>query len=380
MAHWLDEAIFGPGGVPRRAQLYSEIVALARTGTYVHDSFRFRNDDGGETAATWITAQDVNITREKGANRVIRLRIQIGQTTTNANSDLTHQYKVRLSRNSGAYADVGAQGATAPVRYFNSTNVTHQEATTEQLAGEYTFLPGVIDEQGNTGDITWAGSTRQETELEFVLEIVDAQVAAGDTLDFRVYRTNDEALSTYAVTPRITMEAAGTTENIAGTSAGTSSDTANAHDATAPVTQQVTGTSAGTSADSGAATNATPSLTESIAGTSAGGSADSAAPSGVTSGPVVIFWPTGGPQGFTLTATATSSTTVDLSWQERTKKRARYEVRRDSMLIETTAKGASAYTDTGATPSATHTYEVRAVAPYWTATAGPEDTVTMPGG
>lgn len=93
---------------------------------------------------------------------------------------------------------------------------------------------------------------------------------------------------------------------------------------------------------------------------------------------LVAFWPVGGPQPLTLTVEATSSTVAALSWSDRSGGRARYEIRRGGVLINTTAAGAQSYNDTAATPGATHEYEVRAVAPYWNAVAGPVDSVVMP--
>ena len=94
----------------------------------------------------------------------------------------------------------------------------------------------------------------------------------------------------------------------------------------------------------------------------------------------VVFWPGGGPQATSPSVVANSSTEAGLSWSDRSGGRARYEIRRDGQLIHTTAPGATSYTDTGATPGASHTYEVRAVAPYWAAVAGAEGTVQMPSG
>lgn len=92
----------------------------------------------------------------------------------------------------------------------------------------------------------------------------------------------------------------------------------------------------------------------------------------------MMFWPVGGPQPPTLAAEAISPTEAELSWSDQSGGRARYEVRRDDELIATTAAGAETFTDEEATPEATHEYGVRAVAPYWTAVAGPTDSVTMP--
>jgi hypothetical protein len=176
----------------------------ARPGNYIQDAFRFRDDDGSETGASWLGLQNENVSLSKGLDRKFRLRVQLSQTLTNANTALTKQYKVRYSINGEAYQNVGAPGANTPIRYTSSMHVTHQQVTTEQLAGLYAFLPGRIDAAANTGNIVWAGTAREDTELEFVLEFVDALISVGHTFDFRVYETTDTALNSYDVTPRLT--------------------------------------------------------------------------------------------------------------------------------------------------------------------------------
>jgi hypothetical protein len=173
------------------------------------DGFRWRNDDGSETAATWAAARDANIESAPGANRVWRIRALINQSVTNANFDLAQAYRLRYSLNGGAYTVVPAQGTTGvPVRYFDSTHLTHQQATTELLEGANTFRAGSVDEQGATATITWASNSREDSEMEFVIEIVDANVSVNNTLDFRVYRTTGDALSAYSATPRLTVAVA----------------------------------------------------------------------------------------------------------------------------------------------------------------------------
>lgn len=50
----------------------------ASSGTVEQEGFRFRNDNGSETTATWLAAQDVNITQPKSTNT--RLRVILNST------------------------------------------------------------------------------------------------------------------------------------------------------------------------------------------------------------------------------------------------------------------------------------------------------------
>jgi hypothetical protein len=47
------------------------------TLSYEQEGFRFRNDDGSETSATWVAAQDTNISRGAGINTRLRMLTNI---------------------------------------------------------------------------------------------------------------------------------------------------------------------------------------------------------------------------------------------------------------------------------------------------------------
>lgn len=52
--------------------------STASSGTVEQEGFRFRNDNGTETTATWLAAQDTNITQPKSTNT--RLRFVLNST------------------------------------------------------------------------------------------------------------------------------------------------------------------------------------------------------------------------------------------------------------------------------------------------------------
>ncbi len=67
---------------------------------FEQEGFRFRNDDGTETTATWIAAQDANISRNKNAN--IRLRMLINATDDPA----AEQYQLEWRVSAGTWRKV----------------------------------------------------------------------------------------------------------------------------------------------------------------------------------------------------------------------------------------------------------------------------------
>lgn len=71
--------------------------------SYEQEGFRFRNDDGSEAAATWLAAQDINITRAAALNT--RIRVLVNAT----NDPPAEQYQLevkRLSEADSAYRKV----------------------------------------------------------------------------------------------------------------------------------------------------------------------------------------------------------------------------------------------------------------------------------
>jgi hypothetical protein len=103
-------------------------------------SYRFRNDDGSQTSATWKAAVNTNVTEKPFVT--FRCRFLIQQTVSNANTNLTRAYKLRYSLNGGAYDDVIAiNGTTGQIRYSTSSNVSDGDATTQQI-GSGSFIAG----------------------------------------------------------------------------------------------------------------------------------------------------------------------------------------------------------------------------------------------
>ena len=74
---------------------FSVAVILSETGagaaTLEQTHYRFRNDDGSETTATWAAAEDTPISLAK--NTPVRLRVEIGATGDPANAAYKLQYR-----------------------------------------------------------------------------------------------------------------------------------------------------------------------------------------------------------------------------------------------------------------------------------------------
>jgi hypothetical protein len=98
--------------------------------TVVQEGFRWRNDDGSETTATWAAAQDTNASLALATNT--RLRVVLDATGDPAPTAYTLYYK-KSTDSTWLPVAVGSGGGD-PVYVATSSNITASgEATTAQL-------------------------------------------------------------------------------------------------------------------------------------------------------------------------------------------------------------------------------------------------------
>lgn len=120
------------------------------------EGFRFRNDDGSETSATWAASQDTDKTAPLSAN--LRLRLLIDGTNDLASAAYTLRYQ---KNGSGGYVAVPV-GATVPEVYgtatygaigtgANGSTTVAPTYPTGITAGQYLVL---VVTSGSTGDAT----------------------------------------------------------------------------------------------------------------------------------------------------------------------------------------------------------------------------------
>lgn len=160
-------------------------------------SFRGRNDNGSETAASWIAATNTNW------NQVVtspfRVRFSIADNSAN-----TITYKSYYSLNAGAWTAI--TGSSTVVQAVSSASVTDGTATTQQLTVG-TYIAGSID----TVDGTFAAVTHTAssgTDLEGCFKVVPGAVSVGDTVGIRIEQSSGTALNFYTATPSLTIAAA----------------------------------------------------------------------------------------------------------------------------------------------------------------------------
>jgi len=181
-------------------------------------SFRWRNDDGSETSATWIAAANAQQNFKVWDTPRIRFLIQ---ETAGSNQSETPRFglEYRINR-------VGSGGFTAwdttennsvsfnivPISHPGSSNYTNRAAATQQL-GSGTFNDGEIMSSSNSTTTTGLSATNgnDEYEVEFKIEFrdngFDGGVQPGDVIELRIaVGSPTTALGSYTNTPSITIQ------------------------------------------------------------------------------------------------------------------------------------------------------------------------------
>lgn len=176
-------------------------------GNYDQDSFRARNDDGSESAATWKAA--VNTDWEQPADENFRIRFLVEELDDVAEDDV--QFQLQYNKNSGGWNDVN--GGSLNVRSSASSNVVDGADTTEQLSGPGTFITnndGFDEANGLAGGtvLDFTTTVNQEVELEYCCQVRGVDVSNGDSIQLRLVKEADVLLDTYTNTPTLTVPAA----------------------------------------------------------------------------------------------------------------------------------------------------------------------------
>lgn len=179
---------------------------MGAADNYTQTGFRFRFDDGGETTATWISAVNVTPTPTLGVN--FRLRFLIQRDALAAND--TSFWQVFESYNGGTFIHIATtESQTIP---FVSSNYTHEDETTQQIGSGTYNASGANDSMCNSPvflsvGITWTGDAGNQTENEIEISVMipPGVVSNGDTLEYRVRRSNNALDGGYVEVPILTI-------------------------------------------------------------------------------------------------------------------------------------------------------------------------------
>ncbi len=145
--------------------------------------YRWRNDDGNETAATWIVAEDTSTYLSRSTTK--RLRISVDSAGTGSTGALTYRLEVSeanpTSCASGTYTRVDTDTAWDVAA---SGNIADGGATTNVTGGVSdpgtTFVAGLLEETSDTlnSSIT-LGDSVSFTEIEYAIQPTASALGQG---------------------------------------------------------------------------------------------------------------------------------------------------------------------------------------------------------
>lgn len=181
--------------------MLGNILTLATSPTivFVQEHYRWRNDDGSESSATWKATADTAITGvTRGGN--IRLRFCISNTSSYSGAIVPQiQYSTSTS---GPWNPVSAvQDGLEAFEMTSSPNYTNGEVTTAQLTGTGSFVAGRMVEYPSNTAMSVTINTNQYSNFEYCFRAT-AKARGNTTYYFRV-----TGCSTYSKYGALTMAA-----------------------------------------------------------------------------------------------------------------------------------------------------------------------------
>lgn len=165
-------------------------------------AFRFYNADGNENTATAAAAQDANLGVTGVSNERYHLRFGFEETGGTGGSS-TDDWQLQYEKNdSGSWVNVTTSSSN--VRAFDSANITDGAFIANLLTGGTgTQGFGHSSEDGLVDNSRLGPNTYYEHL--YTIEFVAADIAGGNTFDFRVVLNGSVLAGGYATTPRATI-------------------------------------------------------------------------------------------------------------------------------------------------------------------------------
>lgn len=186
-----------------------EAHATNAAGTFDMSNYRWRNDDGSETTATWIQAANTEITNVS-LTAQLRIRTSITEGGTCQGTGCRMQQRLEFSSDAtscttGSWTTVTT--STSGWRLRDSSNFTNGAATTQQLTSG-TFAAGKMLDTANPAGTNTTMSQSGKTEDEWS---IDGNSPSNGTVYY--FRTTNvgTVLNSYSNCGKLTTVAAATT-------------------------------------------------------------------------------------------------------------------------------------------------------------------------
>jgi len=167
-------------------------------------AFRYRDDDGSESAATW--RQNINTNDTLTIDTTYRMRIGVqGTHVGSGSSDLVAGFQYNVDAAGWNNITTSSSNVKAVASADTSWTINDDDSTTEQLAQSQTFVAGKMDETGTCTAVSI--SETEESEWELVFQLV-SPLAGGEAVQIKIVDSGSD-LFAYTLTPSITAAAAG---------------------------------------------------------------------------------------------------------------------------------------------------------------------------
>lgn len=180
------------------------------------NAWRLYDDDGGEAASTQLAAEDTNATiNVDGGDQPFQLRTRVDETDGGDGTTMD-DYALEYEKNdSTTWVALSATDNGDGIRAV-AAGLTNDAATTDRSSdpisnpGSGSFDAGEQSDDGIVDDMQLFGGNF--TEHAYGVELVAANVADGDTFDFRFAAASGV---TNNVEPRVTVEKSAAGDDLA---------------------------------------------------------------------------------------------------------------------------------------------------------------------
>jgi hypothetical protein len=165
-------------------------------------AFRFRNDDGNDTNATWIAGENVNVNRPVATP--FRLRIQAAEVAGGSWGSGTAA-ALRYIVNDGI-SPITVTESSPVVRYASSSHIANNTVLARRLVNPVNTFKGARFYSAQNTAIGWGYTGNDHQEWEFDLTLMNGSVNVGDVIRFYGY-LGPNAFASYPQVPTITVGA-----------------------------------------------------------------------------------------------------------------------------------------------------------------------------
>ena len=202
-SNWTYWRVYQAGGPETLRTDYFNAAFSAPVPVVYQKHYRWRADNGSQTSASWLEAEDVGSpTASSTLTKGVNVRLRLSAANLGGGSASTTRYQLQYATTtSNCAADPGGWTAvptdnSRAFRMSTSTNFTDQATTSNQFTNSegYTFVAGRMVKDPSNASATTTLAERNFTEIEYGFF---ATAAAGDGSTYCFRMTNNGSVLNY---------------------------------------------------------------------------------------------------------------------------------------------------------------------------------------